>query len=315
MFDIRKGVNFGGWMSQCDYSRDRLDNFITEKDFEIIASWGADHVRLPVDYDVILNKDMSLKDEGFDRIVRAVSLAEKNGLKLVIDLHKTVGYSFDLDVDEAGFFENEKYQEIFYKIWEKFAELFGSKSDSVFFELLNEVTDKEFIDPWNRIWQECVKRIRAIAPVTPILVGSYYNNAVSTVRYLEKPDDENIIYNFHCYEPFAFTHQGASWVPEDVLPRAQRVAFNESGATVEYFEELFEDAINKAKEDGKLLYCGEYGVIDIASPEDTLSWYKVINQVFEKHGIGRSCWSYKQMDFGISDPRMDKVRDELIKYL
>ena len=315
MFDIRKGVNLGGWMSQCDYSRDRLDNFITEKDFEVIASWGADHVRLPVDYDVILNKDMSLKDEGFDRIVRAVSLAEKNGLKLVIDLHKTVGYSFDFDVDEAGFFENEKYQEIFYKIWEKFAQLFGSKPDTVFFELLNEVTDKEFIDPWNRIWQECVKRIRAIAPVTPILVGSYYNNAVSTVRFLEKPDDENIIYNFHCYEPFAFTHQGAGWVPEDVLPRDRRVSFNESGATVEYFEGLFEDAINKAKEDGKLLYCGEYGVIDIASPEDTLSWYKVINEVFEKHGIGRSCWSYKQMDFGISDDRMDKVRDELIKYL
>lgn len=315
MFDIRKGVNLGGWMSQCDYSRDRLDNFITEKDFEVIASWGADHVRLPVDYDVILNKDMSLKDEGFDRIVRAVSLAEKNGLKLVIDLHKTVGYSFDLDVDEAGFFENEKYQEIFYKIWEKFAELFGSKSDTVFFELLNEVTDKEFIDPWNRIWQECVKRIRAIAPVTPILVGSYYNNAVSTVRYLKKPDDENIIYNFHCYEPLAFTHQGASWVPEDVFPHDQRIAFGDSGATAEYFEKLFEDAINKAKEDDKLLYCGEYGVIDIVSPEDTLSWYKVINSVFEKHGIGRSCWSYKQMDFGISDPRMDKVRDELIKYL
>ncbi len=315
MFDIKKGVNLGGWMSQCDYSRDRLDIFITEKDFEVIASWGADHVRLPVDYDVILNDDMSLKEEGFDRIVRAVSLAEKNGLKLVIDLHKTVGFSFDLDVDESGFFENEKHQEIFYRIWEKFAELFGSKSDSVFFELLNEVTDKEFIDPWNRIWQECVRRIRAIAPVTPILVGSYHNNAVSTVRYLDKPDDENIIYNFHCYEPFAFTHQGAQWVPEDILPHDRRVSFDESGANEEYFEKLFEDALNKAKEDGKLLYCGEYGIIDKASPEDTLSWYKVINSVFEKHNIGRSCWSYKQMDFGISDARMDKVRDELIKYL
>ena len=27
---IQKGVNLGGWFSQCDYSEDRLNNFITE---------------------------------------------------------------------------------------------------------------------------------------------------------------------------------------------------------------------------------------------------------------------------------------------
>ena len=44
-----KGVNLGGWFSQCDYSRERLDNFITEKDFAQIAAWGFDHVRIPID--------------------------------------------------------------------------------------------------------------------------------------------------------------------------------------------------------------------------------------------------------------------------
>ena len=28
-----RGINFGGWMSQCDYSEDRLNNFIKEEDF------------------------------------------------------------------------------------------------------------------------------------------------------------------------------------------------------------------------------------------------------------------------------------------
>ena len=28
-----RGVNLGGWMSQCDYSAERLDSFITEPDF------------------------------------------------------------------------------------------------------------------------------------------------------------------------------------------------------------------------------------------------------------------------------------------
>ena len=31
----QKGVNLGGWFSQCDYSEDRFNNFITEDDFKI----------------------------------------------------------------------------------------------------------------------------------------------------------------------------------------------------------------------------------------------------------------------------------------
>lgn len=31
---------------------------------------------------------------------------------------------------------------------------------------------------------------------------------------LDQPYDKNIIYTFHFYEPFAFTNQNASWVPE-----------------------------------------------------------------------------------------------------
>ena len=57
------------------------------------------------------------------------------------------------------------------------------------------------------------------------------------------------------------------------------------------------------------------GVIENASPEDTLSWYKAISAVFSAHGIGRAAWSYRRMNFGLSDERLDGVRDELIKCL
>ena len=30
---------------------------------------------------------------------------------------------------------------------------------------------------------------------------------------------------------------------------------------------------------------------------------------------GRAAWSYRQMDFGLSDPRMDAVRPALLRYL
>ena len=56
-------------------------------------------------------------------------------------------------------------------------------------------------------------------------------------------------------------------------------------------------------------------MIDIASPEDTLRWYRAIHAVFERHNIARCSWTYKGMDFGLVEPRYDGVRDELIKLL
>lgn len=38
------------------------------------------------------------------------------------------------------------------------------------------------------------------------------------------PADENIVYNFHCYEPLIFTHQGAGWI--DTMPSDYRMSFD-----------------------------------------------------------------------------------------
>lgn len=303
----------GGWLSQCDYSEDRLNNFITEPDFEKIASWGLDHVRLPIDYNILENEDGTYKEDGFQCIERALEMAEKNGLHTVIDLHKTAGFSFDFGEKESGFFESEKFQERFYRLWEELAKRFGNRPDKAAFELLNEVTEQKFIDAWNRIAKECIKRIRVYAPETLILVGSYWNNSPEAVKDLEKPYDDKVIYNFHCYSPLEFTHQGAPWAQE--IDQDARYRFEDVEITPELFERLFLPAIERAKSYGTTVYCGEYGVIDIVDPGDILKWYKVINSVFEKHNIARAAWSYKKMNFGLSDSRMDKVRDELIKYL
>lgn len=310
---FRKGIDLGGWLSQCDYSEERLNTFITEGDFARIASWGFDHVRIPVDYNVVQNPDGTMKQEGLDRLNRAFDLCEKYGLRAVLDLHKTQGFSFDDGEHEAGFFDSEKYQERFYQLWETFARQWGGRYDRVVFELLNEVTEPRYLDTWNRVSRECIRRIRAFAPHTVILVGSYHHNGAREVQYLDAPYDDKVLYNFHCYEPHFFTHQGAYWNEE--FNNDKRYSFAESGATEEFFEELLAPAIEKAHAEGTELYCGEYGVIDIVPPPEALKWFKTLHAVLERHHIPRAVWSYKEMDFGLADPRMDAVRDELLNYL
>ena len=70
-FGFYRGVDLGGWFSQCDYSEDRLENIIKEKDFGIISGWGLDHVRIPVDYNVMEAEDGKWKEDGFKRIGNA----------------------------------------------------------------------------------------------------------------------------------------------------------------------------------------------------------------------------------------------------
>lgn len=313
-YGFYRGVNLGGWFSQCDYSRERLDHFIEEKDLDVIAGWGLDHVRIPMDYNVLEREDGSLNPEGFDRIAKVVGWCEKRGLKVVLDLHKTAGYSFDVAYNEAGFFQNPEYQDRFYRLWEGLAERF-SDPERIALELLNEVTDQSVIGEWNRIAAECIRRIRQRAPRSLILVGSYWNNSPDAVKDLEPPADDRVIYNFHCYDPLAFTHQGATWIPDPAFDVDRRVAFEQADITPEYFEGQFASAIATAAERGTTLYCGEYGVIEHATPGDTVKWFRTINEVFEKHGIARAAWSYREMNFGLSDARLDGVRSELIRYL
>ena len=305
------GINLGGWLSQCDYSTERLDGFIREEDIAQIASWGFDHVRLPVDYNVIQNPDGTMIEDGLRRIDRALAWCERYGLHTVLDLHKTQGFSFDFGEAEKGFFDSEAYQEKYYAVWECFAARYGGLSGRVMFDLLNEVTEERFIGEWKRISRECVRRIRRLAPDVLILLGSYQWNSAQAVPALDAPFDDKVIYNFHFYEPHEFTHQGAYWMAPP-FDQDRRMTFAESGAGEEFVEEFIAPALEKARKEGAELYCGEYGVIDVVPPEEAIRWFRAVHAVFERHGIGRSMWSYKEMDFGLTDARLDGVREELL---
>ena len=63
------------------------------------------------------------------------------------------------------------------------------------------------------------------------------------------------------------------------------------------------------------MYCGEYGVIDLADSESKLNWARDICSVFDRHGIGRAYWNYKEKDFGIINIGDKEVQKELGRLL
>lgn len=333
----QKGVNFGGWFSQCDYSKETYDNFITEDDFKKVSTWNIDHIRLPIDYNLLEDDNGNYLNSGLQYLQKVVDWCEKYGLNLIIDLHKTYGFSFDPKECQNGFFEDDRLQERFYKLWEYLVKHFGKYSNRIAFELLNEVTNKEYDAIWNDISKECISRIRKFAPDIYILIGGYWHNSIEAIPDLPLPYDDKIVYNFHCYEPLIFTHQGAYWV--DNMPADFRLSYPDTTehyqelensfnlpiqsvlsksktATVgtEFFEWQFTQAVKVAEERNVPLYCGEYGVINLADLDSTLEWYKNIHSAFERFGIGRSAWCYKSLDFGLTDEHTKPIFEDLKKY-
>jgi len=333
-----KGVNLGGWLSQCLHGKKHYDTFITEVDIKTAASWGIDHVRVPIDFEVLETPEGKYKEEGFAHINNCLAWCETYRLNMILDLHKTAGYSFDELGTSEGFFADEVLQKRFMLLWEQFALRYGHLSDRLSFELLNEVVSENVRDSWNRISRQAVERIRAIAPDITILIGGIWYNSASAVKFLDMPYDRNIVYNFHSYDPILFTHQSAHWVdgmPSDlvveypstlsafidgtrILDENMAISLRNPNLTKmgpEFFDATFAEAIKIAKDRDVPLYCGEYGVIDKAPLDSTLKWFSDIHIIFEKYGIGRAVWSYKDMDFGLTGSHYAPILQDLVKLL
>ena len=337
----QKGINLGGWLSQNDYdTKEHFESFITESDIKEIASWGLDHVRVPVDYVIIEEEDGTPKEEGYGYITNCVNWCKKYGLHMIIDLHKTYGYTFDPldDADKEIFFHSEELQERFIRTWKEIATRYGQYSDMIAFELLNEIVSPNVVNEWNAIVKKVVPAIREIAPDNYIVFGGVCYNNVTSVPGLIESFADKLVYTFHCYDPLIFTHQKAYWVkgmtkdfdmayPDTVdtyreksMQFSQELvgAINEHGIETigpEMFEALFSPATKTAIERNVPLYCGEYGIIDQAPLPDTLRWLTDINSAFKKYNIGRALWNYKSKDFGITDDHYADIKDEMVKLL
>lgn len=337
---FQRGVNLGGWISQFkDYDVGHFESFITEKDIADIASLGFDHVRVPVDYNVLEDEEGNEIPSGFGYLEYCRQWCEKNGLNMLIDLHECYGYSFDplkKDMDRRRFFYDDALQGRFLRLWERIAKRFACYPDQVAFEPLNEVVLFEVRNAWNDVLRQYIKLIRSIAPESYIVVGGVFYNSVMTVKYLDVPVDDRIVYNFHCYEPTVFTHQGAYW--QENMPLDFRIGYPKSveeyrklheeiycdrdsaifmdglsGMGPGFFERIFEPALEKARRDGVAIYCGEYGVIDKADNQSKIQWLEDINCAFEKYKIGRALWNYKEKDFGLVDSSFESIRQRFIE--
>lgn len=244
------------------------------------------------------------------------------GLAMLLDLHNAPGMSFATP-EANDIWKRDDLQRRFAKIWTRLARHFGdSDTEHLAFELLNEPTADDNED-WNRVATVGYEAIRAVSQTRKIFVGSNSWQSPFTFPALKVFHDPAVVYAFHFYEPFIFTHQKANFVkhlkildmtmeyPTAVpdltaqaaaLPSAQmqEQTMIYSGQTLDKARLLrtLGNVIDFMRANNAQAYCSEFGVIWKAPQASTVNWFKDIVDIFKSKDIGWSVWDYKGQ-FGV----------------
>jgi endoglucanase len=302
-----RGINLTNWF-QVSGANEIQFTLYTKQDFEQIRSLGCDVIRLPINLHSMTSgaPDYLIDPLFYSFLDQAVNWAQELGIYLILDNH-----TFDPAVNT-----DPSIGPVLIKVWSQMAQHYKNSSDRIFYEVLNEphgISDND----WNTIQQQVISTIRQTDTTHYIVVGGAGWNSYNNLNAMPVYSDSKLIYTFHFYDPFVFTHQGASWTdpsmvplggvpfpynadsmpvfPESIKGSWIESAFNDYHNTgnVASIKALLDIAINFKNSRNVPVFCGEFGVyIPNSSNNHRAFWYETVRKYLEENGIPWTTWDY-----------------------
>jgi endoglucanase len=311
---FNRGVNLTGWFQTSSAQQIQFTKY-TKKDFQNIKSLGCDVIRLPINLFYMTNgsPDYTIDPLMYEFLDQAVNWAEELQMYLILDNHTT---------DDLAS-KNANLETVLKKVWVQMAEHYKNRSNYILYEILNEPNGTLTTAAWGKIQQAAITAIRTVDTKHTIVVGGAGFNSYTELAALPVYTDNNLIYTFHFYDPFVFTHQGASW-PSPSMASLANVPFPYNASTMPSTPSALAgtwvaSALTNYKNEGTLakvkslidiavafktsrnvkVYCGEFGVYIPNSPNaDRNYWYQEVRKYLEAKQIPWTTWDY-QGGFGL----------------
>lgn len=262
--------------------------------FSDIADKGFNHIRIPVKWSAhaLTTAPYTINESFMDTIQWAVDQSLAYGLQVILNVH----HYDEMMVDPQA------HKERFLSFWEQISERFEGYTDSLYFESFNEPHDNFTPTLWNQYFAESLEVIREKHETRMVLFGTAEWGGINGLQHLQLPaEDTCIIVTVHYYNPFNFTHQGASWtanpLPTGVTwdsTAAQRNAVANDIATISNFSNNNSVPIN----------IGEFGALQTADNESRARWTGHVRTAFEQAGFSWTYWEYSS-GFGIYNSALD----------
>ncbi len=229
-FAAKRGLNLELWVEWFS-----IEDMVTKPGFlDVFPDWrrhappdaltalainGFDHVRLPIDPAPLLRLGPgAAQDALIEQIVDTVAMIHEVGLNVIVDLHSIPreGETWGTDGIVNGPARFNAYDAFVGQIA---ARLNGQDPDRTALELLNEPTHDcgLVFEPDKQKWPAQLSQLhqtaRSNAPDLPLVVSGACWGSADGLLALDPSllNDDNLIWSFHSYGPFFFTHQGAGW--------------------------------------------------------------------------------------------------------
>ena len=305
----------------------------TEQDFQWMADWGFDFVRIPMAYPCYLEYNPSsgqnitpeetvkFREEAVEAIEKVVFAANKHKLHVSLNLHRAPGFCINAGFNEPfNLWKDDAAQRAFYAHWDMWAKRFKNISPELLsFDLVNEPCYKEDMNDqfgrstaipgaiYRKVAIGCLDVIHKQTPARLVVADGNHGGSLVTPEL----NDLKIGQSCRGYYPHYVSHYRASWVwknPDDApLPVWPGVIdgkeFNRS-----VLEDFYKPWIDLVQQ-GVGVHCGECGCYRETPHDVFLAWFNDQLDILTQHQIGWGLWNFRG-DFGLLDSRRKDVEYE-----
>ncbi len=181
------------------------NEFITERDIEMIAGMGLNVVRVPFNHTLLEDdaRPFEYKPSGWAQLDRLLAWCEKHHVYAVLDLHSAPGGQsgvFVNDPDGSEFYKSEAYIKRTVALWKAIAARYRDKKIIAGYDLLNEPQLPLFV-PGQKLVDIYVRIIKAIREVDAdhMVILSGAGIASDDLGMFTRRVDSNQALAFHTY--------------------------------------------------------------------------------------------------------------------
>jgi endoglucanase len=189
----------------------------SETDYGRVHDMGMNAIRFYMNY-LTFEDDANpyvYKSTGWNWIDQNIAWAKQHGVYLILNMHVPQG-GFQSNGGGNALWTDPNNQARLKALWFNIAKRYANEPTIAGFDLLNEPVVTNTIDQWKNFAQDIIDTIRTTDNNHIIIVERV--NAVGTnwgnnadMNFFDLTDN-NLVYEFHFYQPMEFTHQGADWI-------------------------------------------------------------------------------------------------------
>lgn len=250
-------------------------------DYERIAAAGFDTVRIPVRWSDFTGPapDFRIHPDFAELVDQQLQWAAGEGLNIVLNVHH-----FEEIMDDPA-----SQMDRFRAIWTELSARYEKLPANVWFEVLNEPHNKLQGPEMRQVQAQALAIIRRKHPERIVILGGEEWSGIRSLGTNLSTDDPNVVYTFHYYDPFDFTHQQAEWLGDD-MPKDKR-----DWGSKEDLDELtraVEAAASFRQATGQPVFLGEFGVHSLVESAERQEWAGAVAKAMGDADIPWCLWSY-----------------------